>query len=120
MQNNFNPYGFNPNPYPNNNNYQQPKANQYFWVNGKESAKAFQIMPNQSVMLMDNDKPLVYMKTTDGLGKSDMRYFKLVEISEEELNQSENKPNQEYVLKSDFDALVKRIDELTTLKESVK
>lgn len=127
MQNNFNPYGnnpygnsygYNPNPYP-NNNYQQPRANQYFWVNGIESAKAFQMQPNQNVMLMDNDNPLVYMKTTDGLGKSNLRFFKLVEVTEDELKQSENKPTNEYVLKRDFDELVKRIDELTALKESV-
>ena len=124
MQNNFNPYGnygynygYNPNQYQNNNNYQQPKTNQYYWVNGIASAKSYQLQPNQNVMLMDNDEPLVYMKTTDGLGKANLRIFKLVEVSEEELKQNESSKNNEYVLKSDFEALMTRVDNLSAKLE---
>ena len=105
MANYNNGYGYNP--------YQQ-QYKQYAFVNGIEGAKAFQVMPNQTMLLMDCDKPIVFMKTTDGVGKASIRYFKLVEVSEQELrNANQVQQNQDYVLKSDFDALVKRIDELT-------
>lgn len=101
MQNNYNPYGY----------YQQPITNQYAFVNGFEGAKAFQVQPNQMVMLLDSDNPIVYKKTANSLGQCNIEAFKLVPIKDD--------PKPEYVLKQDFDELVKRIDELTK-KESVE
>jgi len=108
MQNFNNPYG---NVYP--NYYQQPRTNQYAFVNGFEGAKAFQVQPNQMVMLLDSDNPIVYKKTANSLGQCTIEAFNLVPIKEEV------KTNDEYVSKAEFDALVKRIDELTK-KESDK
>lgn len=119
MANYNNAYGYNPyqNQYGinnNNNYYRQPQMNQYAFVNGIEGAKSFQLQPNQNIMLMDSDNPICYMKQSNDIGQSTLRYFKLVEVSEQELrNANQVQQNQDYVLKSDFDALVKRIDELT-------
>jgi len=109
MQNNFNPYGNTyGNTYP--NFYQQPKS-QLIFVNGYEGAKAYQMMPNQMLMLLDSDNPIVYKKTTNNQGQASIEAFKLVPIEDV-------KETSEYVLRSDFEALVKRIDELTKQKES--
>ena len=98
----------------NNNIYQQSQLNHYAFVNGIEGAKSFQLQPNQNIMLMDSDNPICYMKQTNNIGQATLRYFKLVEVSEQELrNANQVQSNQDYVLKSDFDALVKRIDELS-------
>lgn len=104
MQNNFNPYNYQP-----SYNY-QPKINTYAFVNGIEGAKSYQVAPNQMVMLLDSDNPIVYKKTADSYGQAKIEAFKLVPIED-------TKPTLEYVLRSDFEALVKRIDELTK-KES--
>lgn len=110
---NFNPYGY---PYNNNNynqNNQQQQLKQYAFVNGIEGAKAFQIPPNQTMMLMDSDKPVVFMKTTDGLGKASLRYFNLTEIDETEATKIYMpKPIPEYALKSDIENLNSKIDTL--------
>lgn len=37
-------------------------------VNGEEGAKAYQMMPNSSVLLLDVTQPVVWLKTTDGAG----------------------------------------------------
>ena len=37
-------------------------------VNGKGGAEAYQLMPNSSVLLLDETQPLVWLKTTDGAG----------------------------------------------------
>lgn len=100
MQNNFNPYGYQQP----TNYYQQPKNNLIF-VNGIEGAKSYQIQPNQMVMLLDSDTPVVYKKTANSYGQAVIEQFKLVPIEEQS--------NEKYVLKTDFEALVKRIDELT-------
>ena len=116
MANYNNPYGYGAyNSYaPNNNIYQQSQMNHYAFVNGIEGAKSYQLQPNQNIMLMDSDNPICYMKQTNNIGQATLRYFKLVEVSEQELrNDNQVQSNPDYVLKSDFDALVKRIDDLT-------
>lgn len=119
---NYNAYGYGGyNPYNPNNNYQpqqQPQMNHYAFVNGIEGAKSFQLQPNQNIMLMDSDNPICYMKQSNNIGQSTLRYFKLVEVSEQEIRSANQTPtNNDYVLKSDFEALVKRIDELTSVKK---
>ena len=114
MANYNNPYGYGTYNSYIPNNYQQPQMNHYAFVNGIEGAKSFQVQPNQTIMLMDSDDPICYMKQANNIGQATLRYFKLVEVSEQELrNANQMQPNNDYVLKSDFEALVKRIDELS-------
>ena len=112
------------NPYNNNyyNQYQQrPQMNQYAFVNGIEGAKAFQLQPNQTILLMDCDKQVAYMKTSDNVGKSTLRYFNLVEISEEDLiKQFQPKPSVEYVTKADFEALNNKFNDLLSALQNPK
>lgn len=99
------------------NQNQQSQATQCFWVNSIEGAKAFQIMPNQTVMLMDSENPILYMKQSNGMGQASLKYYKLTEVSESEIkgqsqNQQFNQQNNEFVLKSEFESLIKRFDDL--------
>ena len=106
-----------------NNLYQQPnqqtQTTQCAFVNGLEGAKAFQMLPNQTIMLMDSENPILYMKTSNGMGQSTLKYYKLVESSEQEIrnqNVVQPQPTQngaEYVLKSEFEALTKKFDDLS-------
>lgn len=109
----FNPYNpYNPYaPQPNFGNFlQQSQQNTYAFVNGIEGARSFQMAPNQTVMLMDSDNPVVYMKQSNGMGQSTIKCFKLVETSEDELKP---KPIQaDYVTKADFESLAKKVDAL--------
>jgi len=92
------------------NPYTTPQLNQYSYVNGVEGAKAFIVQPNQTMLLMDSNQPVCYMKQSNGIGQATIRYFKLVEISESDLVEP---TNEKYVLKSDFDKLMSKIDALT-------
>lgn len=94
---------------------QQAQLNQYAFVNGIEGAKSFQLQPNQSIFLMDSDNPLCYMKTSNSVGQSTLRYFRLTEVSENDLKATTQPQvnSNDYVLKSDFEVLSKRIDELS-------
>ena len=95
------------------NSYPQQQFKQYAFVNGIEGAKAFQMPSNQTMLLMDSDKPIVFMKTTDNMGKANLRYFNLTEIDEfEAAKQYQPQPAPEYALKSDINALNEKIDKL--------
>mgnify|MGYP007012508842 CR=1 FL=1 len=112
-ENNFNAYA---SYYPQTAYQQQqrPIMNQYVFVNGIDGAKAFQMLPNQTILLMDNDNPYVYMKSANQLGQTSIRYFKLMETSEQELRGVVDVvPTTEYALKKDLDELKEQIKKLT-------
>ena len=104
---------------PQMNNQQQSQTNQYAFVNGIEGAKSYQLQPNQSILLMDSDGPLCYMKSANGMGQSTLRYFKLMEVSENDLrNNSQSRINSnDYVLRTDFEVLSKKVDSLLNKSE---
>lgn len=113
---NYNPYGY---PYGTPNfNYQnqapQPQQNLYAIVNGLEGAKNYPIAINQTMLLMDSNQPVAYKKSSNGLGQSTIECYKLVQISEQEARgETSGQPQVEFALKSDLDALYKKIDELS-------
>ena len=49
------------------------------WVVGKASADAYPMAPNGRVMLMDSQEPILYVKTTDPMGRPSMIIYDLVE-----------------------------------------
>ena len=120
------PYGmpyqpYTPQPNQQSNMYQQqPQLNQYAFVNGIEGAKSFQLQPNQTILLMDSDSPLCYMKTANGVGQSTLRYFRLTEIKEDELKNTSQPVNNDYVLKADFDILSNKVNDLLSKLEKSK
>ena len=98
-------------PYDYNNYPQRPQLNHYAFVNGIEGAKSFQIAPNQTMLLMDSESPIIYMKTANGLGQSNLKYFKMTEISENEVRNFNN-DNNPYALKTDLKVLENKFDEI--------
>ena len=61
-----------------NNQSFQSQTNITF-VNGIEGAKAFQLRPNSSVLLMDSDNSKFYVKSTDNLGIANISSYSFVE-----------------------------------------
>jgi hypothetical protein len=100
----------------------QDSLRQYTFVNGLEGAKAYPMLAGQTMLLMDSDKPIIFMKTTDAIGKPSLRYFLMKELSEEEIQkQYAPKPTQDYVSKEDFNALNEKLNNVLALlqKEGV-
>ena len=98
------PFGYTP-------YYQQQKAqtNTYAFVNGVEGAKSFIVQPNQTILLMDSDAPICYMKQSNGLGQASLRYFKLVEVKEEDLKKPQNDDMADF--KARLEAIEKKLGE---------
>lgn len=71
-----------------NNPYQSQRYpmpmqnNSITWVQGIEGAKAFQLMPNSNIVLMDSDNEgIFYIKVSDNVGMCNLRVFKYEEIN---------------------------------------
>ena len=120
MANFYNPYGYlynqgMPNEKQNNNmTYQNlpPVLKQYAFVNGIEGAKAYPLLPNQMMLLMDADNPILYKKTSDSFGKSTIDYFTITQVSENQVRDILTPKQPEYALKSDVNAINTKLDEL--------
>lgn len=65
----FNNYGYMP-PYtpPAGAGAQMPLRCQVTHVNGKNGADALKLAENSSILLLDENEPIVWLKTTDGAG----------------------------------------------------
>ena len=111
--------GVQPNLYSGIPQAQNIQTNQYAFVNGIEGAKAFQVPVNQTMLLMDNDSPMLYLKTSNGMGQSSLRYFKLIEVSESDLKTSV-RPQIEFASKEDLQSLSKKLENLQKQFESLK
>ena len=77
------------------------------WVQGIEGAKAYQIMPNSNVVMLDSDNDgIFYIKTSDNIGMCNLRIFKYTEVTEQQ-NQKINP--DEYVKKSELESLINQM-----------
>ena len=94
--------GYNPMPM-----QSQQNVGSFNYVMGIEGAKAFPIMPNQEIFLMDSQEPVAYIKHADMSGKQTLKIFDLVERTGEK--QEEKQPTidmSEYVKMSDLESVV--------------
>jgi hypothetical protein len=74
------------------NMYYQPPYQQSFQitkVNGENGAKAFQMPPNSSIILLDESSPKVYIKETDGASYPKLSVYKLVPDTNEKKKEEE-------------------------------
>lgn len=112
------------NPYQQNNMQYQPSSmygrvsnpyvNSYSYVNGIEGAKAYQMLPNQMVLLMDSEKPYFYTKCSNNMGQSTIKIYKFEEVPQQEEVQLE------YATKQDLQELKDLILSITQPKEGDK
>lgn len=116
------PYnGFNGNQYnymPNSQNGLQGQIKILTRVNGLEGAKAFQVMPRETVALFDGNDDIFYIKSADDGGFPTIKAYRFAEI-----DLTGNKPTNEYVTKSEFEELrneVKKYAEQSIPKSRAK
>ena len=99
---------------------QQPVAQQQsintnkIYVNGIEDVRFRQLPAGSDYIFLDNDKPLVYRKTTDAAGKMEIQIFKIVPYQEEEKNDPKIDLTN-YVSIAEFDELKQQFEELKSM-----
>lgn len=85
---------------------QQP-ASSPLWVQGEAGAKAYPVAPGSSVILMDSESNVFYIKSADQSGMPTMRTFEYRErtAAQNPPVQAAQQPQGDYVTRSEFDAL---------------
>lgn len=113
-------YNFLPNysgyPYTQNYNTSQPQSQPQQssginWVQGEAGAKSYALAPNQSVLLMDSENNVFYIKSSDASGMPlPLRIF---DYTERTTNKDEviNKLKSNYVTREELE---KRLAEITS------
>ena len=97
-----------------NGQYQQvPSTSPIIWVQGEAAARAYMVAAGNSVLLMDSDASVFYLKSTDASGMPQpMRIFDYTERTQKQPPIA-TAAETEYVTRNEFNALAARIDELT-------
>ena len=91
---------------------QQPQQNNngILWVSGEVGAKSYLVAPGTSVLLMDSDDTVFYLKTADQSGMPSLRTFKYSEVTSQK---SFNKTDQNnFVNREEFENFKNNILEM--------
>lgn len=97
----------------------QPQSNGINWVQGEAGAKSYAIAPGQSILLMDSENNVFYIKSSDypsGMPKP-LRIFDYTErIVTTNPVETTSKQTADYVTREEFE---KRLAEITNAKQRV-
>jgi len=118
--NSYNSYGY-PYTYGNQANVQpqpQMQSNGINWVQGEAGAKSYPIAPGQSVLLMDSEDNIFYIKSSDTSGMPmPLRIFDFKERVATSKEVSNQQPTNEYITRKEFE---KRLAELKDGKQHIQ
>lgn len=121
-------YNYNNN-YPWNNYINQPitqpqvqvQSNGINWVQGEAGAKSYAIAPGQSALLVDSEKDVFYIKTSDASGMPmPLRIFDFKErvaTPPKQETTQQQQPPVEYITRKEFE---KRIAEIQNGKQHIQ
>lgn len=103
------------------------------WVSGEVGAKSYLVAPNSTVLLMDSDAQRFYLKSADNAGMPNLRIFEYTEVTNisqnvpQALNTDLKELDSKYVkreeyegLKSQYEAIMERLDSMVSNTESVE
>ena len=98
---------------------QAPQSNSNFrWCQGEEGAKATTVAPNQSILLMDAENSVFYVKSADASGMPlPLRIFDYTERTQQPVNEPQiqpQQPTQDYITREEFE---QRLAEITQSAE---
>lgn len=103
----------------------QPQTqNTFVWIQGEEAARNYPVAPGNTVVLIESDKPIMYMKSADLSGRPQpiqIRYL----VSEEDYRKIQNGSNlsvndDAYVTKEYFERKMSELDNKFVIKRRDK
>ena len=101
---------------------QAPTSNvNWIQVAGIEGARNQIVQPGHTAWMMDNNSPIFYVKSVDGMGSATFNVFKFAEIAPEALNpvqNHQNVANPDYVTRAEFNALLERLGDTPKKEKS--
>ena len=101
--------------------YQPTVTQNYFaWVQGEAAAQAFQVAPNSTVVLMDSEQPILYMKSADSTGRPGQMVKQYLVTEEQFMKLQNGVTNQDFVSKEEFDKAIADIQERYVLRKEYR
>lgn len=103
----------------------QPQVqNTFAWIQGEEAARNYPVAPGNTIVLIESDKPIMYMKSADLSGRPQpiqIRYL----VSEEDYRKIQNGSNLQanddtYVTKEYFEKKMSELDNKFVIKRRDK
>ena len=92
------------------NQYQPQNASPIIWVQGEAAARAYMVAAGNSVLLMDSDESVFYLKSTDTSGMPQpMRIFDYTERTQPGTGKTAVVAD-DYVTREEFNNLLERFD----------
>lgn len=91
---------------------QQAQINNWVWVQGENSAKSYPVSAGQSILLMDSENPVMYIKSTDQSGMPlPLRVFDYQERVQTHAEHAQTVADAkvEYISRDEFDAFREEI-----------
>lgn len=98
--------------------------NTFAWIQGEEAARNYPVAPGNTVVLIDSDKPIMYMKTTDLSGRPQPMQIRYL-VSKEDFDKLQNgasfsKDEKDYVTKEYFEQKMAELDNKFVIKRRDK
>lgn len=97
---------------------------QFVLIPNIDVAKNATAEKNQTIYMMNQNKPEIYAKAADGFGLQTTRYFKLVEFNpdqEAQQNQIINQQNMDYIPRAEFNQFIASVSaEIEAIKQSTQ
>ena len=97
----------------------QAPAQNVNWIQvaGIDGAKNQIVQPGQTAWMMDNNSPMFYVKSVDGMGSATFKAFRFEEISPDCMAPQSQQAQQDYVTRAEFEDLLRKLGEPTLEKE---
>lgn len=90
-------------------------------VAGIDGARNQIVQPGHTIWMMDNNSPVFFVKSVDGMGSTTFKAFQFTEILPEASNPVQNQQNtqkSDYVTRAEFNALLERLGDTPKKEES--
>jgi len=103
----------------------QPQTqNTFVWIQGEEAARNYPVAPGNTVVLIESDKPIMYMKSADLSGRPQPMQIRYL-VSEEDYRKIQNGSNLQvnddtYVTKEYFEKKMSELDNKFVIKRRDK
>lgn len=103
----------------------QPQVqNTFAWIQGEEAARNYPVAPGNTIVLIESDKPIMYMKSADLSGRPQPMQIRYL-VSEEDYRKIQNGSNLQvnddtYVTKEYFEKKMSELDNKFVIKRRDK
>jgi hypothetical protein len=89
------------------NSGQSMNNNGINWVQGVEGAKAYQLMPNSNVVLIDSEQDRFYIKSADNIGMCTLRTFDYKEVTDAPSANTQSNDMSQYVRRDELQEILR-------------